>query len=253
MTESQYEERPPATELASFVDSLWCQQIAPGGGAQYDQRILPDGCVDALWLDGVLCAVGPDTRWRMAKLPAGSTVAGVRFRPGAARLLFGDTPVSEVRDRQVELADLWGARQARELTERLGDAESPWAAVALLQNAVLARLPRAGDVDPMIRAAVRLLYAPRPAPVPVVAERFGLSERQLRRRFETAVGYGPKTLGGVLRLHRAIRLSETTSADGVHVRTADVATAAGYADQPHMTREMRRLTGMTPGELLVRR
>jgi AraC-like DNA-binding protein len=36
------------------------------------------------------------------------------------------------------------------------------------------------------------------------------------------------------------------------MRTADVAAAAGYADQPHMTRELRRLTGMTPGELLVR-
>jgi AraC-like DNA-binding protein len=30
-------------------------------------------------------------------------------------------------------------------------------------------------------------------------------------------------------------------------RTADVATVAGYADQPHMTRELRKLAGVTPG------
>jgi AraC-like DNA-binding protein len=253
MTESQYEERPPAPELASFVDSLWCQQIASGGEAQYSQRVLPDGCVDALWRDGVLCVAGPDTRWRMEKVPAGSSIVGVRFRPGTARLLFGDIPASEVRDQQVELADLWGARQVRELTERLGEAESLWAAADLLQGAVLARLPHTSEVDPMVRAAVRLLNAPRPAPVTVVADRFGLSERQLRRRFVAAVGYGPKALEGVLRLRRAIRLSETTSEDGARLRTADVAMEAGYADQPHMTREMRRLAGMTPGELLVRR
>jgi AraC-like DNA-binding protein len=252
LTESQYEERPAAPELASFVDSLWCQQIA-AGGSQYSQRVLPDGCVDALWRDGVLCVAGPDTHWRMVQMPAGSSIVAVRFRPGAARLLFGDMPASEARDQQVDLADLWGARQVRELTERLGEAESPWAAANLLQSAVLARLPRSGDVDPVVRAAVRVLNAPRPAPVTVVADRFGLSERQLRRRFLTAVGYGPKTLEGVFRVRRAISLSEITSSDGARLRPADVATKAGYADQAHLTREMRRLTGMTPGELRVGR
>jgi AraC-like DNA-binding protein len=253
LTESQYEERPPAPGLANFVDSLWCQQIAPGGNAPYSQRVLPDGCVDALWRDGVLSVAGPDTRWRMVRVPAGSSIVAVRFRPGAARLLFGDMPASEVRDQQADLADLWGARQVRELTERLGEAESPWAAADVLQGAALARLPHSSDVDPMVRAAVRVLDTRRPAPVTVVAERFGLSERQLRRRFVAAVGYGPKTLEGVFRMRRAMSLSETISADGARLRAADVAMAAGYADQSHMTREMRRLTGMTPGELLVRR
>ncbi|HEX4705986.1 MAG TPA: helix-turn-helix transcriptional regulator, partial [Pseudonocardiaceae bacterium] len=84
----------------------------------------------------------------------------------------------------------------------------------------------------------------RPPPIPDVADRFGLSERQFRRRFVTAVGYGPKTLTSVLRLGRAMRRLY----DPTH-RAADVAIAAGYADQPHMTREMRRLAGITPGEL----
>jgi AraC-like DNA-binding protein len=248
MTESRYEERPPAPELSSFVDSLWCQQIA-AGGAHHSQRVLPDGCVDALWRDGVLCVAGPDTRWRMAQLPAGSSIVGVRFRPGTARLLFGDVPAGEVRDQQVDLGHLWGTRQVRELTERLGEADSPWEVADLLQRAIFARLPNTGEVDPVVRAAVRVLNAPHPAPVAAVADRFGLSERQLRRRFVAAVGYGPKTLEGVLRLRRAIRFGQTTE-DGARPRMVDVAMRAGYADQPHMTREMRRLAGMTPGELL---
>ncbi len=35
----------------------------------------------------------------------------------------------------------------------------------------------------------------------------GVSERQLRRRFEDAVGYGPKTLARVLRFQRFLALA----------------------------------------------
>jgi AraC-like DNA-binding protein len=247
MIESRYEERPPAPELAGFVDSLWCQQIVAGTRtAHYSQRVLPDGCVDVLWWDGVLCVAGPDTRWRMARMPAGSSTVGVRFRPGTGALLLGALPADEVRDQQVDLADVWGTRQVRTLAERIGDAGSPWEVADLLQRAVLARPPETSRVDPMVRDAVRVLNAPRPAPVAAVADRFGVSERQLRRRFVAAVGYGPKQLEGVLRLRRAIRQFEP----GARVSAADVAVRAGYADQPHMTREMRRLAGVTPGELL---
>jgi transcriptional regulator GlxA family with amidase domain len=99
------------------------------------------------------------------------------------------------------------------------------------------------NADPVVAAAVREFDTPRPVAVPVIADRYGLSERQFRRRFVAAVGYGPSTLAGVLRLGRAMRLCAAARP------AADVAFAVGYADQPHMTREMRRLAGVTPGEL----
>jgi AraC-like DNA-binding protein len=255
MTESHYEERPPSPELTSFVESLWHQQIAPGG-TPYSQRVLPDGCVDGLWRDGVLCVAGPATRWRMETVPAGSDIVGIRFRPGAARLLFGEVRANEACDQQIDLGELWGTQVVRELAERMGDAESPWAMAEIFQQAILARLPNADDVDPLVRAAIEILGSPQPysvVSVSSVADRFGLSERQMRRRFVAAVGYGPKALEGVLRLRRVIRLYEQPTAGGGRLRMADVAMAAGYSDQPHMTREMRRLTGLTPGEFVAGR
>jgi AraC-like DNA-binding protein len=71
----------------------------------------------------------------------------------------------------------------------------------------------------------------------------GLSERQLRRRFVDAVGYGPKTLARILRFQRFLALA------GSGEDLARLALAAGYADQAHLTRETRRLAGRTPLEL----
>jgi transcriptional regulator GlxA family with amidase domain len=76
----------------------------------------------------------------------------------------------------------------------------------------------------------------------------GLSERQLRRRFDAAVGYGPKTLAGVLRLQRFLALTSAEPSPDL----ARLALDAGYADQPHLTRECRRLTGLTPVVLVAR-
>jgi AraC-like DNA-binding protein len=237
MTESRYREYAPVPALAGRVQSVWCQRVS----AHHVQRVVPDGCADVLWHNGELQVAGPDTSWRLAPMAPGSVTVGIRFRPGAAGLLFGELPVSAVRDQMPDLADLWGARMVRELTERISDATT---AAAVLQQAITARLSYVDNVDPVVMAAVREFDTPRPTAVPVIADRYGLSERQFRRRFVAAVGYGPSTLAGVLRLGRAMRLCAASARPAV-----DVAFAVGYADQPHMTREMRRLAGVTPGEL----
>jgi AraC-like DNA-binding protein len=240
MTESRYRERPPAPPLAEYVDSVWYQEISPGQGL-YGQRVVPDGCVDALWRDGLLCVAGPDTSWRIVQLPASSLVVSVRFRPGMAPLLFGDAPASEACNEQVDLAELWGPAPVRELGVRMDASGSPSEMADVLERAIVDRVRAVGEPDPIVAAAVREFDSPEPASVPLVAERFGLSERQFRRRFIAAVGYGPKSLESVLRLRRAMRLLEEQ-----RLSIAEIAVAAGYADQPHMTREMRRLAGLTP-------
>jgi len=81
--------------------------------------------------------------------------------------------------------------------------------------------------------------------LPTLADEIGLSERQLRRRFTEAVGYGPKALHGILRFQHALHLARSTG-DGL----ATIAHEAGYADQAHFTREVRRLAGVTPTRLI---
>lgn len=75
-------------------------------------------------------------------------------------------------------------------------------------------------------------------PIGAIAERVGLSARQLQRRSASAFGYGTKTLQRILRLQRALLLVR----DGA--RAADSAALSGYADQAHLARDVKELAGV---------
>ena len=221
-----YRELPPPPELAHVVRCLWTRT---GTGAE--TLVLPDACLDVIVGSGRAFVAGPDTRAVPARPATGAVLSGVRFRPGAAAAALG-VPADALRDRRVDLADLWGAAAARALAEH----DDP---VALA--AALAPRLRDAEPDPAVRAATGLLARAPATPVPALAAAVGLGERQLRRRFGAAVGYGPKTLARILRFRAA--LGRVRAGDAL----AQAALAAGYADQAHMTRELVALGGRTPG------
>ncbi|WP_074946708.1 helix-turn-helix domain-containing protein [Jiangella alba] len=108
---------------------------------------------------------------------------------------------------------------------------------ALLEAVAVRRLGEGAPADPVVeRVAWRLGQG---AAVGDVAREVGLSARQLHRRSLDAFGYGPKTLSRILRLHRALELGRSGAP------AADAAYAAGYADQAHLSREARSLSGVT--------
>ncbi|MCX2731660.1 helix-turn-helix transcriptional regulator [Saccharopolyspora sp. NFXS83] len=234
-----YVEHPVPGALHEAVSCGWMQEVPSGG---HVQRVLPDGCLDLIWRDGVLEMAGPDTGPRLVPLAAGG-IAGLRMRPGAARLLLGEVPAAELRDRRVELGELWGPR-ARPVLERLAATARAAEASDLLVHLARTRLPEYRH-DAAVAEAVRLLGAPGPPSVAALSEHLGLSPRHLRRRFTAAVGYGPSTLVSVLRFQRARSLDAA--------RLTELAATAGYADQAHLSRQVRRLSGLTAAELLSSR
>ena len=99
-------------------------------------------------------------------------------------------------------------------------------------------------VDHAMRTAYRLVQAgpPQRAPlIPWLARSLAMSERTMRRRFHESFGYGPKTLSRILRYQRFLLLSATSQSS-----MAVLASEAGYADQAHLVRESRRISGLTP-------
>ncbi|MFG2551371.1 helix-turn-helix domain-containing protein [Streptomyces sp. NPDC048581] len=202
--------------------------------------VLPDGCMDLLWNEGRLLVAGPDTR---AYVTGGEPTAwaGVRFYPGTGPGFLG-VPANEVRDRRVDLADLWPASEVRRLCGRIEGADDP---VTALEDVALERAVAGEPPDPLLRRVVAALDSGRG--VAATADELGLGARQLHRRCLGAFGYGPKTLGRILRLQRALALAR----DGVPF--ADTAARAGFADQAHLARDVKELAGMPLGELLRRR
>ncbi|MFD5844051.1 helix-turn-helix domain-containing protein [Streptomyces chartreusis] len=203
-------------------------------------RVLPDGCMDLLWHDGRLLGAGPDTRAHVSEGGA-SSWAGVRFFPGTGPGLLG-VAAHELRDRRVELADLWPAVEVRRLCDRVEAAADP---VTALEDVALARAAAVDEPDPVLRRVVTALDAGRP--VAATADELGLGARKLHRRCLSAFGYGPKTLARIMRLQRALALARGGTA------FADTAVRAGYADQAHLARDVKELAGLPLGELLGRR
>jgi AraC-like DNA-binding protein len=71
----------------------------------------------------------------------------------------------------------------------------------------------------------------------------GLSRRTVERRVLRATGL---TRGAIRQVRRAERAVELL-ADGMP--TVDVVRVAGYSDQPHLTRSLRRFVGQTPSRI----
>jgi len=91
---------------------------------------------------------------------------------------------------------------------------------------------------------------PQAAGAGELADAVGLSTRQLHRRCTVAFGYGPATLARILRFQRFVR----SALGGGHHRSvplAGLAACAGYADQAHLSRECRAITGETPSALIA--
>lgn len=218
----RYAEAPPPPALRPFVRALWRIERDAGG----EHLIVPDAVTDLVIRDGEAIAAGVDTRPSTVPARAGSTILGVRLQPGAVTAVLG-VAADELTDLRVPLEDLWGA-------DGRAFAEDP---VGVLER----RVREARPADAIATAAAGLIE--RGAPLPAIAGAVGLGERQLRRRFIAAVGYGPKTFARVLRFQRA--LERIRGGEPLAAAAAEV----GYADQAHMTREVAELAGRTPSAL----
>ncbi len=233
-----YREWLPDRRVRDAIACLWVS-VTPAAAAPSVAAVMPDGCTDLIWQRGQGAFVaGPDTGPAPTDLPPGTILVGARFRPGAGGPALGWS-LADLRDQRVEFADIVPG-----LASQLAGDLAPDTALRAV-TMLSARLVTAAPPDGLVVTATRLLASPRIS-VADLGQALAVSERQLRRRFDLAVGYGPKTMQRVLRFRQVIDRLATSpgSAD-----LADLAVRAGYADQAHLTRETTRLAGLPPAAL----
>ncbi len=233
----EYREIAPPPGHSHMVECFWTMRTGRGEPLH---RVTPDGCADILFTRRGsqirLEAVGPMTAWRDFTLSAGSTLLGMRLRPGMWRSHFG-APANRLTDVILPLERLWGAR-ARTLADRLAAIRSSAEAIPLLcpapavptaaQQAILWMEARHGcvSIDDLASAA-------------------GLSPRQFRRVCLELTGLTPKFLARILRFRRALAAAHAGRMD-----CAALAAGCGYYDQPHLIRDFREFSGRTPMAVL---
>jgi AraC-like DNA-binding protein len=244
-----YREFAPAEAFRSVVDACWINRPEAASGASPD-RVLPDGCIDLVFRGGagdgsLFSSALLDRPVYLSSAPAAWYV-GVRFRPAMACAVLDIEP-AECRGREIPASEIDEAFGA--LERELQDCAAPEQALATLRRTVDARLLRhEGEAAPArVREAIALLTRGGGlAQMRTVARMIGMSERSLHRDLTRWSGLAPKPLARILRMQRAV-----AAIRGGRMPIASVASHLGYADQAHMTRELKGLTGLTPREILA--
>lgn len=165
---------------------------------------------------------GPETTATTAPVPADAEFFGIQFSPGT---FMPGLPPGPLADRGLTLPP--ATSRSFWLDGTSWELPGPESADVFVD-----RLARAGLLvhDPLVPAALR-------------GDTAGLSRRSVERRVARATGLTLGTIGQIKRAERAVDLLR------LGLSPPDVADRAGYADQPHLTRSLRRFVGRTPSQV----
>lgn len=223
--EPGYWEWPPST--GELIRTCWRVVVAQDGswttgGAEYW------GLCFTRYADGRQEATlaGPAVEARQMSLQAGEVSWGVDLH-------------AHVTGRRPAKGDLVGKLQALP-TEHVGG--QWWYELAGVRLAV----PDVGQLEAAVAQlhAAGLLFSEPVTAAALAGRETGVPDRTLRRRFRAVTALRQAQVTQIERARAAFELLRAG------VPLADAAGRAGYADQSHMTRELRRLTGRTPGRLV---
>jgi AraC-like DNA-binding protein len=223
------------------VDGVWCHRQLPDEsaltlGLPERHFVPPDGCSDLIlhFNQGRLVSAfvqEPTLAFDVVTIEPVDSLFGVRFTIGrAGPLLAAAASVAAEAERVFARVD---SADAPSLLEQLGRygaellARRAGAPPAWLSEAWSEAQRRFGDIT--VRA---------------LARHVGVSERTLHRGFLDWVGAAPKPFLRALRVREAA--SRTTQGPRA---LAEIAAELGFADQAHLSREMRELWGATPARL----
>ena len=227
------------SRLADKVDGYWTLHVET---PSVELRIVPDGRVDIIFdLERRRAFLaGPNERPFDVRHEQTTRLLGAAMSPEFAAATFG-----------VELTKIgaWSAleaslgRFALELIERIASARAGPAQVATLETFLLAR---AGVADLRVsRAIAEIRRSQGRVGVAALGRSSGASPRHLARLFDHWVGMAPKTFARIARVQEALRRMRETPAPHLKALAAEL----GFADQAHLSREVKAMTGASPGRM----
>jgi methylphosphotriester-DNA--protein-cysteine methyltransferase len=243
--------------LAGLVEYIW---LFDGSMTCLRERTFPNGNLEIIvhlgarysvvenretWVCPTTCVTGLQLGHLVVEAPACRTkVLGVRLTPAGAYALLA-RPMHELAGLTVDLEDAAGAA-ARQLVEGCHAVGAGGDSVRAALRWIDARLARAKRLDPAVGWMLTQIRQ-REGAVSIgrLRDQTGWSKTRLTSTFVEQVGVSPKQYARVMRFSRALKLIHAEAAS-----IADVATAAGYYDQPHLNADFKELSGFTPTEFL---
>jgi AraC-like DNA-binding protein len=198
-------------------------------------RLDAQAVVEPVFLDGV------NTVSRKMGFLGQVEVMGIRFYEGGAYPFLG-VPLNELRN-EITFLDALKSSALPELQGRLQEAESLPVRINLLEEWLIGRLLLGKERHEIIPASLSILReAGGYLPIPKLAQKLAIGQRQLERLYQSQVGMSPKQYAQLVRVETA-RLA-LKQMDGQ--TTTTLAADLGFYDQSHLIREFSAVIGMTP-------
>jgi AraC-like DNA-binding protein len=218
----------------------------------------PDGCPGIIMVQsngGVVC----DNHNK--KLPGiylhGQTIApsriscrgkfsavGVSFQPHALRSVFG-IDAHEFTHTGFDF-NVVQNRNHINLSEQIANAQSTEGKIKMLSD-YLSYQHRNNDrqTEEIIKYAVaQIIQSKGNLSLKALQQKLQMSERNLERKFNQAIGISPKLFSRICRFQESLHQLQTSSYD----KLSDIAYENQYADQSHLIRAFKEFTGLSPLE-----
>ncbi|HPF41377.1 MAG TPA: AraC family transcriptional regulator [Phycisphaerae bacterium] len=250
-----YAEISPIPPLAPYVRCLWTLRAPATSLGDAPDRVLPDGHAeiiinraapftelrddgDVVRQENAIVAAQM-TRFILIQPTNEVDLVGIRFHATGLHALIG-ADQRELVDRRIPLADVDSKLWRRLVAAALADDEF----LTGTQSLLLSTLERRtfGGAEDIARAATWMRHVGGQCRVAAIADRLGMTTRQLERRFLAEVGVTPKRYARILRFDALVRSAQ----GGLGRDWTTLAHVHGFHDQAHFNREFRAIAGQTP-------
>lgn len=234
----------PSQGLSTFIYYYWWLDVADG---ETSLNVIPDNATDLVMspnIEGFSVVYLPTSEKFSLQLTGPISYVGVSFRTEQMPMVFGiDLSLIQSLDPsehtttslaiQTLVSKIQNLRHPNELANKLD---------SLLTDS-LAQSPRTLDTFKTLdinNVLTAMQASVGEAGVNAIANHFGLSDRQFRRIMRSLFGFGPKKIQRIMRLQSSLRALFTPDT---------LATDDGFYDDAHRIKEIRNLTGLTPGQI----
>lgn len=189
---------------------------------------------------------GLDDRFTLCRHDGYQAGVELRLTPRGARTIFG-VPLSELAGRAVHLTDLL-PREQRSLGDRLASCGDWSRRLHIVEALLLERIRNASYVCRKTSWALhKIEQSQGRVEIEALARELGMSRKHLATLFRDGVGFSPKAYASLVRFEQLVEHLKVSP----EPRWVELALRCGYADQAHLSREVKRYSGSTPSQLLA--
>lgn len=168
------------------------------------------------------------------------------LHPFGAAALF-KIPASELRNQIIGCGDCFGTH-IESVNDQIACSPTIHDKIRAAEHFLLTRLQNSPHDNTLVTNAINIIHSQNGLiSVAQLTALTGATERQLQRKFEEQIGISPKRYAGITRMQYALRMLRKKS---TNLSLAGVACESGFFDQAHLIREMKNLSGLTPGQYL---